>query len=535
VLRDEGVPGRPPAGGILPPFPIPSGEDLQGLAGGQRALVREVRIEGNTALTDADLAKVEAPYLGRELSLAEILALADAVTQAYVDRGYVTSGATVPEQSLADHVLTLQVVEGVLERVEVETDGRFRPQYFASRLMREEGPINVHDLEARLQIFQQDPRIAAIQAQLLPSERRGESLLRVRVREASPWWAEVEGNNYQAPAIGEFRGITNASYANLTGFGDEARLGYTGGEGIQKLEGGYQIPFTRWDTRFDVDGTFTWSKLVEDDVEDLDIKSRFGTVGIGITQPISRSVEISLEGFLRAEWRYSKSFLLGQGFSFVAGPDEGVAKVAVLRQGLDFAYRTRSQVFAARSMLSVGIDVLGATHHGDSQVPDGRFVAWLAQLQWARRLPWLGAEVLARFDVQLSNHPLLGMEQFAVGGHESVRGYLENYLVRDQGLAGSFEIRVPVLSRPAGPPWLEAGPFIDAGYSWNASRDGPNTFGPTTLVGTGIAARAWLTEWIRLDVEWGRQLRNVPDVGDWSLQENGVFLGLSVDLSRWGR
>ena len=58
------------------------------------------------------------------------------------------------------------------------------------------------------------------------------------------------------------------------------------------------------------------------------------------------------------------------------------------------------------------------------------------------------------------------LEQFAVGGVDSVRGYQENQLVRDQGLTASLELRVPVL-RKQERDVLEAVPFFDVGYAIN--------------------------------------------------------------------
>jgi hemolysin activation/secretion protein len=56
-------------------------------------------------------------------------------------------------------------------------------------------------------------------------------------------------------------------------------------------------------------------------------------------------------------------------------------------------------------------------------MPDGSFVAWLAQAQWARRLPSLwGVSFVRRGDVQIADRRLLGLEPLAVGGHASVRG-----------------------------------------------------------------------------------------------------------------
>ena len=106
-----------------------------------------------------------------------------------------------------------------------------------------------------------------------------------------------------------------------------------------------------------------------------------------------------------------------------------------------------NQVIAARSTLSIGLDAFDATQQHGS-VPDGQFVTWLGQLQWARRLGDWGIQSIFRTDLQLSNRSLLPMEQCAVGGFNTVRGYRENQLVRDECFIASLELRVPIVALP---------------------------------------------------------------------------------------
>src|SRR5262249_8688974 len=123
----EPEPARP--GDALPRIALPESGGTGALQADARVAIREIRITGNTALPDAALREIASRYENRSLGLVEIEALRDELTRAYVDRGYVTSGAVVPPQSLDEGVLELEVVEGQLEKIEVETDGRFRESY----------------------------------------------------------------------------------------------------------------------------------------------------------------------------------------------------------------------------------------------------------------------------------------------------------------------------------------------------------------------------------------------------------------------
>ncbi|HCF1927942.1 TPA: ShlB/FhaC/HecB family hemolysin secretion/activation protein, partial [Pseudomonas aeruginosa] len=56
-----------------------------------------------------------APYQGRCLGVGQLNALLKAVTDHYLDRGYVTTRAYLPQQDLASGTLRIIVVEGRLE------------------------------------------------------------------------------------------------------------------------------------------------------------------------------------------------------------------------------------------------------------------------------------------------------------------------------------------------------------------------------------------------------------------------------------
>jgi hemolysin activation/secretion protein len=516
-------------GDILPPLEAPEPGDLSSLEAGGRVRIEAIETRGNTVLPPNALEAIESRYAGRELDLADLEALRDELTLAYVERGYVTSGAVIPSQSVAGGVLVVDLVEGVLQGIEIETDGRLRPGYLRARLERSAGsPVNVRELEEALQVLQQDERIRSVEAALVPGERRGESVLRVRVYEQAPWVVTLAGDNHASPVIGEWRGTAEASYANLIGIEDVLSAEYQGSSGLNDVRAAFETPFTPWGTRIALHMRRTWSEVVEDPFADLDIEADTETYGLTLTQPVWRSRHLRTDLFATGEWRRSESYLGGERFSFVPGPHDGVAKIAVVRFGTDALYRSSQQVVALRSMLSVGLDALDSTINS-GEVPDSRFVSWLLQAQGARRLPWLETQIFGALSLQLADRPLLGLEQFALGGRYTVRGYRESQLVRDQGVAGTLELRFPV-PLPHSERWrpsLALAPFFDAGRSWNADR---GTTGDQNLASVGIGLLLGLNEQAHFEIYWGDSLENVSHFGEDSLEDEGIHLGLTVTL-----
>jgi hemolysin activation/secretion protein len=184
-------------------------------------------------------------------------------------------------------------------------------------------------------------------------------------------------------------------------------------------------------------------------------------------------------------------------------------------------------VVATLSRFSLGIDALGATVK-DSE-PDGQFFAWLGQFQWIRRLGNKGAQVVFRTDVQLASAPLLSLEKFAVGGANSVRGYRENLLVRDNGFVSSLEFRIPIplFRERFGEGAIQLAPFADFGRSWDKEEDEEPPF--KTISSAGLGLRWAIHRTTHLQAYWGFAFRDV-DTADHDLQDEGVHFQITNRL-----
>lgn len=522
---------RPGVAPILPPFRIPEDAEVDGSSPDQHVEVHKIEISGNTVVPSEVLQAIAQPYEGRRLSHTEIQKLRDRLTLVYIERGYATSGAILPSQRIKNGVLQVRIIEGKLDDIRVEVDGRFRPGYFRRRIAHsQQGVLDVPRLQEQLQLFQQDPQIESIQARLEATATRGVSRLILSVREAPFYSLGADFDNYRSPAIGSLGGTANAGVKNLIGVGDAFWARFTGSEGLRQVGAGFEVPFTVWDTRFGVRYQYSEGDVVDGLFESLGIESEATSVGFTLSQPLYRSLRSNIGVRLHADWRRAQSFLFDGAIGLPTRFDEdGESQEFVLRLGFDASYRTRSQSLQIRSLLSYGIDALGATVNSGS-VPDGRFFSWLGQFQWAIRLPWLDAQILNRFDVQLSPDPLLPLEQYAIGGRYTVRGYRENTLVRDNGLNGSVEVRVPVFEQSEPRVLIELAPFAELGRSWNNNRgDGALATDPELIASVGMGVRVHLPHQIYGELYWGHRLKEFEDLGDSDLQDDGIAFRLGIE------
>jgi hemolysin activation/secretion protein len=114
---DPPIPPIPPTDDPLRPSDIEEPQTPEDIPGADELVFSVDRIEvvGNTVLEN-EIAALVQPLEGQEVSLSQLLDLRTDITNLYVDNGYVTSGAFLPNnQDLTDGEVQIQVIEGGLK------------------------------------------------------------------------------------------------------------------------------------------------------------------------------------------------------------------------------------------------------------------------------------------------------------------------------------------------------------------------------------------------------------------------------------
>jgi hemolysin activation/secretion protein len=503
-----------------------------------RVFVHDIHVVGSTVFSEAELDEVTKPYKGRLLTTEDLERVRLALTLLYVNHGYITSGAVIPDQDVTLGTITVRIIEGTLTGVDVSGNNWFADSYLRNRVAKGiRTPVSLGPLQEQLQLLQQDRRIERINAELRPGDAQGESRLNLKVADRNPFHASVEGNNYQVPLVGEFRGLGTVVHDNVTGHGDTFSFTFGGSAGAFPIvDAAYVLPLNRYDTTFSPYYRRNDYLLIEEPFNPLEIKTNTEIIGMTLRQPVYRTITDEVALSITGEHLFTLTDSIFGRLDLFPGFQNGVATVSALRFAQDWTHRTQDSVVAARSRFSVGLNVLGATINAPSDVPDGQFFSWLGQVQGIKQFgpELLGMQLLGRTDLQVTNAPLFPLEQVAIGGRYSVRGYREVTLLRDNAFLASVEARFPIWRRASGEPILQFAPFADVGTGWNLGVN--KTFSdllnnPNTLasVGAGLRWSILPKDRANFEVYWGQQLNHVPRTAN-AVQDHGVHLGLIVNL-----
>ncbi|MGL6343853.1 MAG: ShlB/FhaC/HecB family hemolysin secretion/activation protein [Waterburya sp.] len=467
---------------------------------------REIKITGNSILK-AELEQLVNKYEGRTLNYQQLYRLKQEISELYVRKGYPNSGAYIPPQKIKDGKVNLVVLEGGIGEIKVDGLSHLSENYVRSRLGKLKAPLEAEELIDKLYVLRQDPLIEDVSAELAAGVNPGESVLDITVTEAKPWNIGFELNNQKSPATGNFSRGTKLDYLNLLGFGDSISFGYTNTEGSNSVDFGYQLPYSsRGKLSFNYG--FNNNDIVEEVFNPLDIESQSNFWSLGLAQDILVKSNHNFNLSLQLTRQHSETTLLDSPFALALGADaEGNTNVTALRFAQNYTNRGQESIFAARSQLSLGIDAFDATVTDNDNLPDGKFFSWLGQTQYVRNLND-DFPVVLRGDLQLSPSELVSLEQFRLGGGNTVRGYRRDLLLGDNALLLSAETRVPVAKWRKIDGLLQIAPFIDYGTVWN--NDDNLALDTSSLVSVGLGLNfAAFGDRLRARLDWGIPLTDV--------------------------
>ncbi|NET29487.1 ShlB/FhaC/HecB family hemolysin secretion/activation protein [Okeania sp. SIO1I7] len=511
----------PPPDDLLqpPPTQLPQSPPLQ--IPGQITVTQFV-VVGSTVFSSTELAEILEPFTDRPISFAELLEAQTAVTQLYFEGGYVTSGAFIPPQTLQDGKVTIEVIEGVVEEIEISGLKRLNSGYIRSRI--ESGiktPLNQDDLFQSLQLLQLDPLVERLSANLTAGSRPGLSRLEVEVEEAPAFFAQLSADNLRSPSVGTVRRQVQLSHSNLTGFGDRLNATYYNTDGSDTLDDfSYTIPINSKNGTISLRHRRTSSEIIEEPFNELDIETNSRTYEMSFRQPIYQTLSKEIALGLTGSVEESKTTLLGEPFpGSVGAEDDGEIRISSIRFFQEYTSRSTNDVFVARSEFSLGINAFDATVN--SNAPDGRYFSWRGQAQYLRLFA-TNTVFLVRSDIQLAPRSLFPQEQFSLGGGLSVRGYRQDALLGDNGLFISSEFRFPILRVREWDATLQLTPFIDFGTVWNSN---DVELVEETLSSVGVGLRIQVGTRFSAQLDWGIPFVDIDTNGD-SLQEDGIYFYL---------
>ncbi|MCW8280060.1 MULTISPECIES: ShlB/FhaC/HecB family hemolysin secretion/activation protein [Agrobacterium] len=411
--------------------------------------ISRVEIEGATRLSAAEFRKITQGYDNRCIGVADITTLLKAITDLYLDKGFVTSRAYVPPQDIAGtELLRLVVVEGTILNIYLNGHPVARNGSFATAFPGVKGEVaNIRDIEQGLD---QINRLSSNDAKtsMLPGKEDGTSILNVENKPRKRWYASISNNNLGQESTGYSQTNVSVGLDDLLGINDQ--LGFSYGRSgpdypwdddsrghSNSYSVNTSVPYGYW--TFSTNGSwYEYESTIPGNFGPIETSGNSGQVGFGIDRVILRDKDsiTTLRGGLT--YKQTDNFLLGNRI------EVGSRRYTIGSLGLSRSQRILGGVIALDFSLDKGLDLFDAVEAGEpgAGTADPRFLKFTTTVTATRPFEAAGQrfELTTLLNAQYSPDNMFGAEQIGLGGYSNVRGLRESVIFGNNGFFSRNEL-----------------------------------------------------------------------------------------------
>lgn len=395
----------------------------------KRIQINRFEVSGNAAFSSKELLSQISELQGQKLTLEEVYAAAEVLTDYYRARGFSLARVVVPAQRISLGVIRLEVIEGLLNAVHFEGNQSYSAEFINDYLgsMQAGQGVSLESLERELLLLNDQPGLSS-KAVVRPGPVYGTSDLVIQSEE-KPYEGKVSLNNYGRVEVGEWRVEAELLVNNLSGAGDQLSFSGTRSEAglLTYANIGYNRPINSQGTRlggvisyidYDVAGQFA----------DLNIQGETTNFKLTLSHPWQRSRQQNILLGLSLGSNASESSTFGVTTS--------QADITLLEGSVLFnTIHANNAVSTLSAVLSTNLrsnkDGLEENAQKAKLVVDGSHTLNIDQ-NWS---------AFFRGVVAVSADPLVDSEKFSIGGQGSVRGFPSAEVRGDQGLLFTAELR----------------------------------------------------------------------------------------------
>ena len=444
-------------------------------AQGQCVEAKALEIVGARLLHQDQIAHLQHDIVGRCVGTRDLNILLQRITDLYVARGYVTTRAYIPAQDTLGGHLTIVVIEGKVEKIEVKPHGSASA---ATAFPGMRGEVfNLRDAE---QGIDQLNRLSSNNAKIdiRPGSTPGASILEVDNTPSRRISGSLSTDDTGSAATGLWQGTATLVADDPLRINDGLLFSFT--RNLDRPEAGpamsrattanYSIPYGWWTGSLMYTET-AYDSLVPGVTQSFVTSGKSRNETLRLDRVAYRDQSTKLTVYADITRRDIQNFVAGQ----LINTSSRTLSLLDLAANLSVAQGQTMWTFDAG--LSRGVRWFGALHDaGDLQgnAPHGEFLKETAGAGMARgfSLGGLRAQISSSVSGQWSNDVLFPSEQIAITSPFAVRGFRDVNLFGDRGVTWRNELGFPFVLPSGKRIPISIRPYVgaDAGKTW--SHDG---------------------------------------------------------------
>lgn len=411
---------------------------------GEKVLITKIVVEGAVLLPKKDIEKITSRFENKSLTLTEMQKVADSITDAYRAKGFATSRAYLPGQTIKSGILTIRVIEGRVGDVSIKGNRFFKTSVLRKKIdLEPRGYFDYSALQRSLVYINESPDRVA-KAILVPGKEPGTTDIILDVKDRFPMHAGFEYDNYGSRYIEKNRWSFLFDYNNLFGLDDKISFKLQKSEAsLYELKNArYLLPLTR---DFEIGAYYSRSDLkLGKEFRPLDARGKATIIGMFVNTALINNENFDLRMTTGFDYKDIRNYLVGL--------ESSRDYLRVVKQGIDLDITDKFGRTIILSELDIGIpDIMGGTaaksDHSSRPGAGGKFYKGVFNIFRLQPLPKSMA-LLIKTSGQFSAYNLVASEQFQIGGATSVRGYPPGEFSGDKGWYSSAEWSIPLYFIP---------------------------------------------------------------------------------------
>ena len=479
--------------------------------------IERIEVPASDILTAEEISSITMDYEHANVTMADLNEMLDRINEFYLDKGFVTARAYLPEQTIENGVIKVALLEGKVGDVTIEDTRWTKKSHIKKRLDMNEGEVfNVQKLEENMLIYNRYNNGITLNGDLNPGKKEGTTDITIKAEEEAPYHLIAVADNSGRKTIGKNRAGLIAQHDSLFGYRDKLSAGIYANRYSWTPFVDYNIPVNKYDGRLGVSFSHNEAEIGHGAYKDFNIESRSQNYSLYYTQPLIRK--------LHKELNSTTSFTYKRAVTSFDGEDLYEDKIPELKTGLNFRYDTNSGIWYFAQSVSY------AAPWFQNRIDYWKFEGSVTRLQD------FGHRILGYFRGNYQYIPqdvIPYADQMSAGGFGTVRGYSQGLLTAKSGYQLGAEIYFPIAPETL---YINCKPyrtdeyvrpfvFTDyaALYPYKGSGSGAEGFNNSDiLLSAGAGLRVQLPYDIVLKAAYGVPLRHnkyeTHHGGDWTLE-----------------
>lgn len=386
----------------------------------QSFLLRDVKFTESAYLSEEELNEVVAPWVGRQVTFDDLIAMMGAIRTHYLRSGIVTAEAVLPPQTIDGGVLRVDLIEARIDRVEIDGFARTRPEFLRRTISLEPGERpDFAQIERDLRIYELSHDIMP-QIAFRPGDAVGTTTAVIQGEDTKPVQLSFSLDNFGREETGQTRGTVQARWSSVTGWRDSLLLQLEAARDSRSVAVRYSRPVDDFGGRAVLGLSRSDSALVVDPASGALILSNNTSLQVGYRRPFGVS---------------AASAWFGEGGALVEGSRSSLGGVPFADMRLSELYGTIGWSSRAPGR-SFGFDLglrLGRAEAVGTALTEGAYAILSGGVSYARQVGQ-GAVADISLRAQLAPRANLPVARvFSVGGVSTVRGYPVSVQSGDSG------------------------------------------------------------------------------------------------------